>query len=361
MKKEILLMIMVSLAGNVQAGCYIKNGTEWETGTLYWSFEANIEGYVNYTMTELVNVSTWDDGSYIECCDVIDKADNSIWECATFVVDNTNPLWTLRVPAEDNSTRTANGFNLDIDVYDDHLYSLAFNTTNASGTVMYFNSSINVSGTTFYIRDLINTTNWSDGIYTFRGLAKDGHHYKAFDAVSIKEKSCGKNCNKKWLEFENRTRYKKFSPSALGGQDIRKLKSPSFTAHPLSDKDAIGPGVTIENEYGDRLGFVPVESDLKIDGDAKATLLMDALKVMYEFKNPSKKDPPYKTVFKIISNREIFFRPESKYAGHFISGDNFLEFEQEKRAGNEIRAFQKKGEWFVEVRHSLEPSSFERS
>ena len=206
----------------------------------------------------------------------------------SFIYDTEAPNIIITHP---NSTISQNylnsNFRLDAKVTDDNLFNVNVSIIAYNGSKVYENTTNNLNLTIYNITDFIDITGFNDGVYMVNITAVDDHTASSIPDYKI------------------------------------NIKEATIT-------------------FNDFVSIQLVTSSLqliKLDANKKT----DRYSFEYEFKP---KTPPYTFVFKIISTKPIYYRKNSDYKAHFVTGYNWIDFEDVKA---EVSVSYVNGEYLVTV------------
>ena len=115
------------------------------------------------------NSSEVPDGAYtfiVFANDTLGNADNT---SINFTVSNAKPIITITIPA--NNTNYSASFTMYVTVESKLINVTSYNITNSTNNLMQNNSNTTVNSSTHVWQDLVDITNWNDGVYTITVFA----------------------------------------------------------------------------------------------------------------------------------------------------------------------------------------------
>lgn len=226
---------------------------------------------------------------------VTSDANSSYTTYRTVVIDTINPGITWNYPLSDNSsTENDNSLALNITFSDLNLFKTLINITNSSGDSVYENSTEDVNSTSENHTEIIDTTNWNDDNYTIEASATDDHTKEKLQKLKakIKDKTIGKK------------------------EKLKKVKD--------IETDSLS--------FGDDLINLAINTNLIVKTSVE--LVNDEyFKFGYRFTKPRDID---RLSFNLTATEKITYRKNSAFAGHFVYGDYYLDFQDVVDSGYKI-------------------------
>lgn len=294
-------------------------------GTTICSLYTNVTGsYVNYTsvppMLIVQNLATnffYDNISEIKSIywDVICKTpvgtEFSSGSNFTLNIDRTNPILIFNKPVRTNSTvylTSDVNLNLSCNDFGSNLFEFQVNITNSTGQSIYLNYTTDITSNEFNFTPIINFTDNSSGVYRLNFQCSDDHTAKI---IPVYESIIDKVKQETTFETESNT------------------------------------NVSIKLVYSD-VDLIDIETSKEIDRYRFAYTFEPVLK-----EKPVKEEPieifvdeEYTFIYQILSNSKIYYRNKSMYTAHFVTGQNWIDFEG---VNGNFTVYQNLTGWYVKL------------
>ena len=278
----------------------VSNSTDIEDDNIIYGFEISTDNFtstptlVNYTIAETANTTNVNFTLSTE--DVYNfrwfasdgTANSSYSKIVDFSIDVTNPIITWTTPTENNLTVADASLNFNIGCSDDNLFGLNVTTYNDTA-ILQTNTTIDINSTSFTRDDVFDTS----------GLNEEN--------VTV-ETSCSDDSTSKEI------------PSYNPSKDVATLK------------------IDYENE-GNTIGVKLKDNSTPLD-DFSTWKETDRYIFNFDFSTTKPKDSVVNEyIFKLSSGLDIFYRPDSIHNAHFVTGENWINFDldTEEEVGYEVK------------------------
>lgn len=202
---------------------------------------------------------------FINCSDGTGTTKSEVF---SLTIDTTDPLIEWFLPLDDDSTMFTDAnisFNTNINISDDNLFSLNFTIHNSSGGLIQNLEIINFNITSYNINETVNLSSMDYGIYTINVTVSDDHTSNSWSAEKI--------------DFKD-----------------KRLKIDDFISIMPENFDIIGYNII---EYPDHIGY-------SFSPDAFSPEMLS---------------------YEVECDAGLVYLPDSKYKGHFVCGNYWIDFE----------------------------------